>query len=193
MRIAIYGGSFDPIHSGHAIIANFVSQCGLVDEVWLMVSRKNPLKENSTFASDDQRLEMAEMITSDCRNVKVSDFEIHLPIPSYTYNTLTELKKKYPDNEFVLLIGSDNFTVFDKWKNSQEIQKEFGLIVYPRPGYPLPEAEPENVTFLCGAPEIVISSSLIREYVRDGWNINYFVPINVARYIQEKKLYKVKE
>ena len=95
MTIGIYGGSFDPIHSGHAIVANFVAQCNVVDEVWIMVSRQNPLKPHSTYASNNQRLEMARIVAEKCRNVKVTDIEMSLPAPSFTINTLLELKKRY--------------------------------------------------------------------------------------------------
>lgn len=190
MRIGIYGGSFDPIHSGHGIVANFVSQCNVVDEVWLMVSRKNPLKPHSTYAGDKERLAMAALVARKCRNVKVSDIEMSLPSPSYTYDTLTLLKKLHPEDEFILIIGSDSLENFESWKNHEGIIKEFGLIVYPRPGYVMPLEEPENVKFLQGAPEFGISSSLIREYIKSSWNINFFTPPEVAEYIKEHHLYQ---
>lgn len=190
MTIGIYGGSFDPIHTGHAMVANFVAQCNVVDEVWIMISRQNPLKPHSTFASDSQRLEMAREVAQNCRNVKVTDIELSLPVPSYTYDTLSVLKKKYPDYEFKIIVGSDSFVNFHNWRNSRKIQEEFGLIVYPRPGYALPEEEPLNTIFLNGAPEFGISSSLVREYIVSGWNINYFVPLNVSEYIRRNNLYK---
>ena len=190
MTIGIYGGSFDPIHTGHAMVANFVAQCNVVDEVWIMVSRRNPFKEHDTFASDRQRLEMAKLVAKACKNVKVTDIEMTLPVPSYTFDTLTELKKIYPFHEFKIIIGSDSFLKFPEWKKSSEILKEFGVIVYPRPGFPLPMEEPAGMTFLNGAPEFGISSSLIREYITSGWNINYFVPHCVSEYIQKHFLYK---
>ncbi|MCH5234385.1 MAG: nicotinate (nicotinamide) nucleotide adenylyltransferase [Muribaculaceae bacterium] len=190
MTIGIYGGSFDPIHTGHAMVANFVSQCNIVDEVWIMVSRRNPLKEHSTLASDNHRLKMAEIVAEKCDKVNVTDIEMSLPVPSYTYDTLLELKKLYPKETFKIIIGSDSLQNFHNWRNSEKIQKEFGLIVYPRPGYELPVTEPEGMTFLNGAPEFGVSSSLIREYIQSDWNINYFVPVAVSEYIEEHKLYK---
>ena len=190
MKIGIYGGSFDPIHTGHAMLANFVAQCNIVDEVWLMVNRRNPLKKHSTVASDLQRLEMTRLVAKECRNVEVTDVEMNLPIPSYSIDSLRELQKRYPEHEFTVIIGSDSLENFSSWKNSEEIRKEFGLIVYPRPGYPMPTTEPANTTFLNGAPEFGISSSLVREYVASGWNINFFVPISVSEYIKKNKLYK---
>ena len=189
MIIGIYGGSFDPVHSGHAMVANFIAQCGIVDKVWMMVNKRNPLKSNKTTAPDINRLEMVRKVAEICNNVEVTDIELDLPSPSYTYDTLCELKKRYPDHTFRIIIGSDSYYSLDKWRNHDKIVKEFGLIVYPRPGYPLSETEPANVTFLTGAPEFGISSSLIREYVMSGWNINFFVPVEIADYITFHKLY----
>lgn len=190
MTIGLYGGSFDPLHTGHAMVANFISQCNVVDEVWLMVSRKNPLKAHDTYANDSQRLEMAGLVVGNCHKVKVSDLELKMPYPSFTIDTLQKLKEVYPEHEFKVIIGSDSLVDFHKWKESGRIQKEYGLIVYPRPGYPLPENESENVIFLNGAPECSISSSLIREYVKSGWNINYFVPLSISEYIHKHNLYQ---
>lgn len=189
MTIGVYGGSFDPIHTGHAMVANFVAQCNVVDEVWIMVSRKNPLKPHSTLASDSQRLEMAQLVADKCKNVKVSDLEMSLPLPSYTINTLLELKKLFPEHNFKFIIGSDSLTDFEKWKECERIKREFGLIVYPRPNYPLPKNEPDGMIFLNGAPEFGISSSLIREYISSGWNICYFTPIIIADFIKRNNLY----
>lgn len=189
MIIGIYGGSFDPIHTGHSIVANFVAQCGIVDEVWITINRQNPLKTKEVIASDDDRIRMAELVAKQGSNVKVCDIEMSLPSPSYTYKTLSALKVKYPEYSFRFIIGSDSYSIFKEWRNNDFILKKFGLIVYPRPGYRLPEKEPDNVIFLNGVPEFGISSSLIREYIRSGWNINYFVPIDVADYIKNKKLY----
>lgn len=189
MIIGIYGGSFDPIHSGHSMVANFISQCNVVDEVWITVSRRNPLKEHETFASDFHRLEMAKIVALNCKGVKVSSVEMELNVPSYTYDTLTELKKRFPEHEFRFIIGSDNLNYVKNWKNIDNLIKEFGFIVYPRPGFKLPETEPDGMTFLNGAPEFGMSSTLIRDYISSGWNINYFVPVEVAKYIHKHKLY----
>ena len=171
------------------MIANFISQCNIVDEVLLIVNRQNPLKENPTVASEKERIEMARLVAKKCSKVRVSDIEMKLPLPSCTIDTLTLLKQLYPEHNFKLIIGSDSLINFNRWKESDRILKEFGLIVYPRPGFPCPGNEKDTMTFLTGAPEFSISSSLVREYVASGWNINYFVPVEVADYIKEKKLY----
>ena len=189
MTIGIYGGSFDPIHTGHAMVANFVAQCNVVDEVWIMVSRRNPLKEHSSFSSETHRLKMAELVAEKCDKVRVTDIEMSLPVPSYTYETLLELKNRYPAHKFKIIIGSDSLQNFHNWRNSDKIQKEFGVIVYPRPGYALEGMEPNGMTFLNGAPEFGVSSSLIREYIASDWNINYFVPVAISEYIKAHNLY----
>lgn len=190
MTIGIYGGSFDPIHTGHATVANFVSQCNIVDEVWLVVSRKNPLKDQGTEASDEARLEMAKLVADKCKKVKVCDIEMHRPSPSYTIDTLEELSRLYPEHNFKLIIGSDSLANFEKWKQCSDILSNYGLIVYPRPGYHLPETEKPGMVFLNGAPEYSMSSTLIREYIMSGWNINFFVPLAVSEYISKHKLYQ---
>ena len=187
--IGIYCGSFNPIHTGHAIIANYVGQYSSVEEVWLMVSRLNPLKEEKPMA-DLHRLRMAEIVANNCRNVKVSDFEFGLPSPSYTYTTLTALKKKYEGKKFKLIIGSDNWLRFNDWRNSKEIIEEFGLIVYPRPDFEIEKiALHENIEILKGAPQLHISSTLIRQMIKHHRNINYMVPVEVADYIKKYNLY----
>lgn len=190
MTIGIYGGSFDPIHTGHAMVANFVSQCNIVDEVWIMVNRKNPIKKHDTIATEEQRLAMAELIAKKCAKVKVTDIEMKMASPSYTIDTLRKLKEQNPEHDYRIIIGSDSLEKFHLWKESDKILKEFGVIVYPRPGYPLSGKEKEGMIYLTGAPEFGISSSLIREYLTSGWNINFFVPLCVSEYITKNKLYK---
>ena len=138
MNIAIYGGSFNPIHSGHVNLALSLVKQGLVGRVWLLVSPQNPLKAN---CNDDgvgdevqptysDRLKMAQMACRGIKEVVVSDFERHLPIPSYTINTMTELSKKYPKHQFSLIIGADNWVNFRKWYNYEEILKNYKIFVY---------------------------------------------------------------
>ena len=169
MKVGIFGGSFDPIHEGHVNLAKYVLSHTDLDEVWLMVSPLNPLKPQGYVATNEQRLEMARIAVEGIPGIRVSDFEFHLPIPSYTYKTLTELKKSYPDQDFRLIIGGDNWASFDKWKNPEEILNEFGIIVYPRPGESLKPSTQDakrsthNVILLDNAPQMPISSTQIRQ------------------------------
>ncbi len=177
MKVGIFGGSFDPIHEGHVNLAKYVLDHTDLDEVWLMVSPRNPLKDHGPIAIDQQRLEMAQLAVEGIPGIRVSDFEFHLPIPSYTYKTLTELKKAYPDIDFRLIIGGDNWADFDRWRNPEEILTEFGVIVYPRPGETLatPPLDPslltldslqKNTVFLQDAPQMPISSTQIRNMIK---------------------------
>lgn len=188
MRIGVFSGSFDPVHTGHAMIANYASQWLGFDEVWLMVSPRNPLKHDSC-APDSCRLEMASIVASGCRNVKVSDFEFSLPLPSYTYHTLSLLRESYPENEFCLIIGSDNWVDFHRWRDHDRIIREFRIFIYERPGYPLSSILPAGVERIDGAPLAFISSTFVRNALKEGRNLNYFLPPGVFEYISQHKLY----
>lgn len=189
MNIGIYSGSFDPIHTGHAMVANYCAQWGGIDRLWLMVSRRNPLKEGDCGGDEEHRMAMAELVARRCSNVEASDFELGLPLPSYTYVTLCRLRDTYPEHTFKLVIGSDNWVNFGRWRDAHKIINEFGIIIYPRPGYNVPDSAPAGVTVLHGAPTAQVSSTFIRKAVAEKANINYFVPRDVADYIKEHKLY----
>lgn len=190
MDIGIYGGSFDPIHTGHAMLANYISQTGIIDELWLMVSKVNPLKTSTPPASDEHRLRMADLVAEGCDNVRASGFELSLPSPSFTYRTLEELREYYPEHNFKIIIGSDNWQEFKRWRNPEKIIEEFGVIIYPRPGYDIEGELPEGVKLLEGVPTVEMSSTFVRNQIKRGKNINYFVPRDVAEYIRRHELYK---
>ncbi len=193
MNIGIYSGSFDPIHTGHAMVANYCSQWGGVDEVWLMVSRQNPLKDGIEPEEGLHRLKMAKLVAEGCCGVRASGFELTLPLPSYTYVTLCRLREQYPEHTFRLIIGSDNWVNLGRWRDAHKIIKEFGIIIYPRPGFDVPNDPPAGVTVLGDGPTAHISSSFVRETLAEGGNINFFVPVVVANYIKEHKLYLKKD
>lgn len=194
MKIGIYGGSFNPVHAGHVMIAGYLSQfCGL-DELWVMVSPRNPLKGPAPEASPLQRLEMCRIAMTGLPGVKVSDFEFSLPVPSYTYSTLSALERKYPENEFVLCIGGDSLASLGRWKNSLALISGFSVIVYPRPGIRLAipaefDGKGKGITLLEDVPSAEISSTFIRNGCRCGKNMNPFLPHGVFRYIMENNLY----
>jgi len=191
MKVGIFSGSFDPIHTGHAMIANYAAQWGGLDEVWLMVSPLNPLKDGSTPAPAADRLAMAYTVAEKCQRVRVSDFELSLPCPSYSYRTLTCLRDTFPDKEFTLIIGSDNWMQFENWRDNDRIVSEFPILIYPRPGYMADiDHLPDNVTVMKDAPQVLMSSSFIRKSVKEGRNLNFFLPPEVFDYITKKSLYK---
>lgn len=194
MRIGIFGGSFDPIHTGHAIIAHHIIGSGVIDQLWLMVSPINPLKVGKTrLVSDADRLRMVEMVSRTLDGVETSAFEFTMPRPSYTIDTLNALQAKFPDDEFYLVIGADNWQVFDQWRNSDEILAKYHLLIYPRLGYEvdIPVALRDRVT-LVDAPIIELSSTMVRERLARGLSARYYVPDAVLQYIQDKELYKAK-
>lgn len=199
-KAGVFGGSFDPIHNGHIRLAQYVLDHTDLDEVWLMVSPLNPLKPQGYVASDAERLEMARLAVAGHPGIKVSDFEFSLPIPSYTYNTLSRLRGAHPDIDFRMIIGGDNWASFERWRNPQEILDEFGVIVYPRPGQEI--RTPENsslqidgpsLTILKGAPQMAVSSTEIRHLLgapRSPESSLYsMLPKPVASYIETHHLY----
>lgn len=166
-KVAIFGGSFNPIHTGHIALAQAVQQqCGL-DEVWLMVSPQNPLKRNDADLLDDSlRFEMAQKALEGVEGVKACDYEFHLPKPSYTWNTLQNLTKDYPDYTFTLLIGGDNWAHFRRWRHWKDILWHHDVIVYPRDEY----------QGTISVPLLNVSSTEIRKRVRAGQSISDLVP-----------------
>lgn len=189
-RIGIFGGSFNPIHVGHALIASYIVESGAVDTLWLMVSPQNPLKENSGLASDYHRLRMTELVSRRIENVITSAFEFDLPKPSYTIDTLNALQEKFPDDEFYLVIGADNWCLFDKWKAGEEIITKYHILIYPRRGYDIviPERYSDRVEVV-NAPLIEVSSTLIRERLAQMKSVSFYVSEAVEKYILKNKLY----
>lgn len=190
MDIGIFSGTFDPIHTGHAMVANYLSQyCGL-DEVWLMPSPLNPLKHGSSPADSRQRLDMCSIIASKCDNVRTSDFELSLPLPTYTWRTLRMLRERMPEHRFHLVIGSDNWLSFGRWRNAAEIIDNFNIIVYPRPGFIVDGPLPQGVRLLDDAPQALISSTFIRRAIAAGKNLSFFLDSDVIEYIKANRLYE---
>ena len=195
MRIGIFGGSFDPIHIGHAIIAQHIISSGAVDRLWFMVSPVNPLKVGKErLVTDTDRLRMVEMVSRPMEGVETSGFEFTMPRPSYTIDTLNALQAKFPDDEFYLVTGGDNWQIFSKWRNSDEILAKYHLLIYPRLGYDvvIPDELKDRVT-LVDAPIIEISSTEVRERLANGQSVRYYVPDEVLAYIERKNLYCKKE
>ena len=189
MKIGLFGGSFNPIHFGHVRLARHLLAQAELDEVWFVVSPQNPLKQQHDLLDDEVRLEMVEAALRREKNMRASDVEFRLPKPSYTWNTLEMLGKECPDDEFVLLIGGDNWERFHLWHCAEEIQKKFSIVVYPRAGSTIdPQSLPPTV-HIVHTPLINISSTMVRERIREGRSISRLVPKPVADIIRERGLY----
>lgn len=190
-HIGILGGSFNPVHIGHIILADYIVQFTDITQVWLMLSPLNPLKANSDeLIPDIHRLEMLRIATDGNFRLKPCDIELSMPQPSYSINSLNLLQELHPDKQFSLIIGSDNWLAFDRWRSHHEIQQKFNPIIYPRPGYEIgTESLPPNVT-LVNAPTLDISSTFIRKAITAGKDMQNFLPQGVAEYINQNGLYR---
>lgn len=192
MKIGIYGGSFNPIHKGHTSLASVILTQGLVDELWLMVSPLNPLKQGreGEIAEYGHRVRMAEIAAEGVKGLRVSDFESRLPVPSYMYNTLDRLRHEYEGKEFMLVIGADNWRNFHRWYRAEDILKEYGVLVYRRPGFEMDEEGlPESVKVV-DTDLYDVSSTQIRETIRNGESAEEWLEKGVSAYIEKYGLYK---
>lgn len=191
MNIGIFSGSFNPIHMGHVILANYIVEFTEIDEIWFLVSPQNPLKSAKELSDEQSRLEMTRLALQKYAKFKVSDFEFQMPKPSYTIDTLRALRGEYQEETFSLIIGADNWNVFESWREYDKIWEEFNLKVYPRLGsrITIPNKLKYKVEAL-DSPIIEISSTFIRESISEGKNVSAFLPEGVYEYIIEKGLYK---
>jgi nicotinate-nucleotide adenylyltransferase len=189
MKVALYGGSFNPIHNGHIRLVQELLRQGWVDEVWFEVSPQNPLKQRADLAEDTARLEMAQCAIADIPHTRIDDTEMHLPRPSYMLHTLRTLQQKHPEITFCLLIGADNWECFPRWYHYKEILQDFPLFVYPREGSQIDAASlPPTVTLL-EVPLCPLSSTEIRKKIHSGEDITGMVPCAVVEYIRTTGLY----
>lgn len=188
--VAILGGSFNPIHRGHIMLAQETLRRRLADEVWLMISPLNPLKEEVGAVTTAQRCDMLQLALSGFENIKPCFIELNMPLPSYSIDSLTKLRQLY-GYRFRLLIGSDNWLIFDRWKEHDKIIEEFSPIIYPRPGYDIDTTTlPKETTYLSNMPEYEISSSYIRELLKEKNDVILHLPAGVAGYIARNNLYR---
>ncbi|MCM1164014.1 MAG: nicotinate (nicotinamide) nucleotide adenylyltransferase [Muribaculaceae bacterium] len=189
MNIGLLGGSFNPVHIGHMMLASYLKQFVGFDEVWLMLSPLNPLKINSAdLIPDIYRLKMLDIALGDTQGIRVNDIELSMPRPSYTINTLRYLSKRYPRHTFKLVIGSDNWKIFSQWKDSETILDDYGVVIYPRPGYPVGTIYDDRVEVI-NAPMTDVSSTFIRKSIARGKDMTYFLPAGVYEYIKTNKFY----
>lgn len=202
MKIGLYFGTFNPIHIGHLIIANHVAEYSGLDQIWMVVTPHNPLKNKDTLLDDYQRLQLVFLATEDYPKIKPSDIEFKLPQPNYTVNTLAHLQEKYPQHIFSLIMGEDNLKSLHKWKNYDVILQNHEIYVYPRISSELDtnlkgELAKQNITYInhpkihiIDAPIVEISSTFIRANIKNKNNVRPLLPSKVWEYIDHNNLYK---
>jgi len=188
IRTALFGGTFNPLHNGHLAIVGSVLEQGLADEVWMLITPCNPWKKDQILLDDRIRFDMVDEAVKDMEHVSASDYEFNLSKPSYTAETLRHISADYPDREFILTIGADNWVKFHNWRESGFILDNYPIIVYPRKGYET-IGTPNGITLL-KCPLVDLSSTEIRQMVKDGKSIDEKVPASVARTIADLQLYR---
>lgn len=190
MLTGLYFGSFNPIHNGHLMLANYLVEYGGIGELWFVISPQNPFKEKKSLLPDYQRLELVHRAVDDFKKFRACDVEFSLPKPSYTIDTLTYLKEKYPNKEFCLIIGSDNVERFPRWKNAQQIIDNYHILIFPRKDCPVGDFANYPNVHIVDAPLIEVSSTFIRESIANGKDVRFYMPPKVWEYVDEMNYYK---
>lgn len=189
-KIGLFFGSFNPVHNGHLMLANYIVEYTDLDFIWFVVSPQNPFKEENSLLQDFHRHDMLKMAVKDDTRFEVCDIEFNMPKPSYTIDTLNRLAELYPDAEFYLICGMDNLACFDKWKKYQDILDNYNIIVYPRKGYDGGELINHKSVHIINAPEIEISSTFIRNAVAENKDVRHFMPETSYKYMTDMNFYK---
>ncbi|MPL56341.1 Nicotinate-nucleotide adenylyltransferase [bioreactor metagenome] len=192
-KIGLFFGSFNPIHIGHLILGNYILENSDMDELWFVVSPQNPFKDKKSLLTDHNRLDMVQLALKNYPKMRASNVEFSLPKPSYTIDTLTYLKEKYPNYSFALIMGEDNLDSLPKWKNSEKLMSEYQIIVYPRTF----EGEKKESEYLqhenismVNAPIIELSATEIRNMIKEGKNVRPMLPPEVFEYLDGSSFYK---
>jgi len=189
MKIGLFFGSFNPIHIGHLIIANFILNETDINKIWFIVSPQNPFKQSKSLLNEYDRLHLVRLAVQDDNRFKASDIEFDLPKPSYTADTLAYLVEKFPAHGFTVIMGSDSFQNIDKWKNFETIIRNHQVCVYKREGFEIQNTYGGNVCIL-SSPLIEISATKIRELIKLNKSIRYLVPEAVREEIETRRIYK---
>lgn len=191
-HIGIFSGSFNPIHAGHLILANYLCEFTGLDEMWFVVTPHNPLKESADLLDDDIRLEMVGLALEEFDHMTASDVEFHMPRPSYSIDTLTKLTNEHPDKNFTLIIGGDNWNQFHRWKEYERLMNSYRILIYPRldEKVVIPEQFHTSIR-LVKAPIVEVSSTFIRASIKNGKNMRAFLPPKVYDFIVRKRLYHI--
>jgi nicotinate-nucleotide adenylyltransferase len=190
MQIGLFFGSFNPVHVGHMVLANYMLSFTDLQQVWLVVSPHNPLKNKSQLLNQNDRLHLVKLAIDDHPAIRSSNIEFSLPQPSYTIHTLVHLKEKHPEHQFSLIMGQDNLHSFNKWKNYEEILRQFRIYVYPRPNVAASEFDQHPAVHLTDAPMMDISSTFIRTALKNKKDVRYFMPEKVWKEVDELNFYR---
>lgn len=192
-KVGLFFGSFNPIHIGHLVIAEYMAEFTPLQEIWFVVSPRNPLKKKETLLVENQRIRMVRLAIEYDTRFKASSIEFNLPRPSYTIDTLAHLNEKHPNMEFSLILGLDNLATLHKWKNYEVLLKNYKIYVYPRVssgGEPLAALATHPSVVVTDAPIVELSSTFIRKAISEGKTIKHMVPPQVGDYIKEMHFYK---
>ena len=189
-KIGLFFGSFNPVHNGHLMLANYIVEYTDLDSIWFVVSPQNPFKDKDSLLDDNHRLEMLKMAIQNDERFEVCDIEFDMPKPSYTIDTLNRLSELHPDAEFHLICGMDNLNKFNKWKNYQDILDNYHLLVYPRKNYDGGELSNHKSVQIINAPEIEISSTFIRKAMTENKDLRHFMPNESYKYMIDMGFYK---
>lgn len=183
MKIGLYSGSFNPVHHGHVMLANYLVEFSDLDELWFVVSPQNPLKKKEDLMKDEDRLKMVELALEGDARLKASDIEMSLPLPSYTINTLRALSKQHPDDQFVFICGMDSLQGLRRWREYQAILDGYELLVFPRKGYDGGELIHHPHVKVLETPVIEVSSTFIRNSMKEGKDVRHFMPEKAYQYL----------
>ena len=189
MKIGLFFGSFNPFHIGHKVVGSYIAEFTDLDQVWFVVSPQNPLKNKKTLLDQNHRVQIIRRDVEDNDSLFVSDIELSLPIPSYTINTLVNLKEKYSNYSFSIIMGADNVKTLSKWKNYQEILEDYKIYVYPRYNCNF-RLEHQNIVYLSDVPMMGVSAMFIRKSIKEGKDISSLIPPKAWSYIEEMNFYK---
>ena len=189
MRIGLFFGSFNPIHIGHLIIANYILNETALEKIWFIISPLNPFKTNNVLLDENVRLHLAKAAIKNDDRILASDVEFQLSRPSFTINTLSYLKENYPDNRFSIIMGSDSFRNLHQWKNFESIISSYKILIYRRPSFEIEKAINAEIEII-SAPQLNISSTDVRKLIEQGKSIRYLVPEKVRKEIEKNKYYK---
>jgi len=190
MHIGLFFGSFNPVHVGHMVLANYMLSFTGMQQVWMVVSPQNPLKAKSQMLDQNQRLQLVNLAIDDHPKIRSSNIEFGLSKPSYTINTLAHLSEKFPEHQFSIIMGQDNLKTFARWKNYEELLKRYRIYVYPRPNVGPTEFDAHPNVHFTQAPMMEISSTFIREAIKDKKDVRFFLPHNVWEEIDLMNFYR---